>query len=267
MIQTLRVFSNNHKGPKTLMRPKNSNQGTNPNQGFTLIELLVVLVIVSILLVLGGIGTSKVLDTAKKAQCSSNLRQIGLGVLNYANDHNNFLPLSWSPTEPQWYVLLIEEGYLSRSNPGSKSDIFTSPGAKKKVAAGYNGSTYAVHDALFRGSDRSLFPGEVLTNLLQLRNSTETILIANTAQVFNDGSGYTSFWEPWQLNPTWINTGEVPLNEAVPLGPNVDDSTNGGHIRYPHDNNTSTNVLMADGHVENIKQGSIEYRNVHPIRN
>jgi prepilin-type N-terminal cleavage/methylation domain-containing protein len=59
---------------------------------FTLIELLVTVVIIALLAGLAMAGYSKVLESARKTEAISNMRNIGQGILTYAADNNNRLP-------------------------------------------------------------------------------------------------------------------------------------------------------------------------------
>jgi len=59
-------------------------------RGFTLIELLVVMVIIALLIGLLLPALSRAKEEARKTQCRSNLRQIGLAMAMYANDNGGY---------------------------------------------------------------------------------------------------------------------------------------------------------------------------------
>ena len=72
--------------------------------GFTLIELLVVISIIALLIaiLLPALGQAR--QTALTMQCSSNLRQIGIGYHIYANDFEDYLPMSYPGGGWNWVL-------------------------------------------------------------------------------------------------------------------------------------------------------------------
>src|SRR5579875_3385277 len=85
-------------------------------QGFTLIELLVVIAIIAILAAILFPVFAQAREKARQISCMSNLKQIGLGFLQYNQDNDEDTlnidkgkivggPLHL-PYTPNWYILL-----------------------------------------------------------------------------------------------------------------------------------------------------------------
>ncbi len=98
-------------------------------KGFTLIELLVVIGIIGILAGLLYPAISMALERARRAQCLSNCRQIGISLFHYSSDHDGAFPnlvdaagreipavaadgsISSEPARSA-FALLLKRGYL-----------------------------------------------------------------------------------------------------------------------------------------------------------
>lgn len=105
-------------------------------RGFTLIELLVVIAIIAILAVLLVPNIGKALESARRAECAGNLRQIGPLLILYATDNDNELVpyLDSAPNQNPWYRALFKYAPgVPYPNQNKQKSIYLCPSQKKIV--------------------------------------------------------------------------------------------------------------------------------------
>ena len=112
--------------------PGGENSAQRPRRGFTLIELLVVIAIIAILAALLLPTLSQAKERVKRTKCASNLRQVGLAVMMYANENQENVPQY--PADGEWLWDMPAPTLNALSNGGAKRHILYCAGYSISVS-------------------------------------------------------------------------------------------------------------------------------------
>lgn len=90
-------------------------------KAFTLIELLVVIAIIAILAAILFPVFARARENARRSSCMSNMKQIGLGIMQYTQDYDEHYPLTWFGRIPP----SGGAGSYTQTEPGTPGKEFT----------------------------------------------------------------------------------------------------------------------------------------------
>ena len=221
--------------------------------GFTLLEILVVVAIIAVLAAILFPVFSRARENARRSSCQSNLKQIGLGMLQYCGDYDDKLVKSWYGSgNGNWSGgsnATDRYKWMDAIQPYVKSEqVFNCPSHAAYPAAplaplrygpyhfrdAYHFGSYAINSAYWDDADFEKSPaGEGNTSLAEIGDAAGCVWVGDTA------AHYEFAWE----------------TKAPDVQPEVEVDPQG--LRYldylVERHPASTVVLFCDGHVKSMK--------------
>ena len=207
-------------------------------KAFTLIELLVVIAIIAILAAILFPVFATAREKARQSTCTNNLKQLGIGLLQYVSDYDDTFPIS---------------GYSvpSTGSMGWRQMIY--PYVKSTGVYACPDNTYTGTDAVTTGvpalprnyainSNFEVSPSTNVYGVIPLMSSllVPTSAVYLTENVSGDSRTLFQTWGP--TNPA----GQWP-NQMVYYA----SSSSSGQLYFPG-HSGMFNILFADGHVKSM---------------
>ena len=267
--------------------------------GFTLIELLVVIAIIAILAAILFPVFAQVREKARQITCVSNLKQIGLGILQYNQDYDETFPMvdyiqnaSAGGNEVRWYQAVGP--YIVNGNKygdgfyDGAGGIWSCPDLPVQQTCNYGANWSVMESGINLGvGPAPNYPGLPSATLSELQTPANTIVVAEKG--LNAGDTAYEQFQTWEGMWTAAGGGNAANNYFYPdhldvsaartaAGDSNCDQTGYNTTtyvapawnscdmmpRYRHAGNTVSNFMFTDGHVKSMSMGQVNwYTNIY----
>jgi prepilin-type N-terminal cleavage/methylation domain-containing protein/prepilin-type processing-associated H-X9-DG protein len=252
-----------------MVRQAKQRSQVRQGKAFTLIELLVVIAIIAIMAAILFPVFAQAREKARQSACLSNVKQLGLGVAMYAQDHDDFMPYNYAYTWPgqrelyYWQDLcrpyVKNEAVYScpSASPHTTQNYLRPPGLPNPLVRDYIANAqwgFSESGSLKYGDKdygRAAGPGVAgpFTNNWQnpsiaLAEIEET---AGTISIFDGRSGYDEVWRGEQVDAYYNATGKCAWTSNEPSKQFCQE----GHTHKRH--NGGYTVAFVDGHAKWVR--------------
>lgn len=224
---------------------RHSSPSIHKSTGFTLIELLVVIAIISILAAILFPVFARARENARRTNCLSNLKQIGLGIMQYTQDYDETYPSydtfdAGSSSAPFWQTTI--EPYLKSTQVlRCPSSLTTSPSIGH-----YGANILMLKSTLNTDSPVGYEPGLRLS-AVNFPASVYMIMDSGASRVIPWGA--TLSVRTGSSNHYLPGVGSFYENSAIAAG-YQDDYQRGRHF-------LGVNITYADGHAKWMKSSDV----------